>query len=146
MTDLAMNDDRNIGEKRARIARNRRLSLYGVLLVAGMAVGFLFGLYETDGTAWIAQGNIPGWLAILLASVTAFALIGGTIAAHRRVDEVERQNNLFSSAMAAGVVLVGYPVWYILWKGQLVSEPSHETMFVALYSVLLVTYLYRKFR
>jgi len=146
MTDLAMNDDRNIGEKRARAARNGRLSLYGALLVAGAGVGFLFGLYETNGTAWIAQGNIPGWLAIVLACITAIALIGGTIVAHRRVDEVERQHNLVSCAAAGGVLLVGYPIWYILWKGQLLSEPSHEAMFVTLYAVVFFTYLYRKFR
>ncbi len=146
MMDSAMIDEPNIGERRARLARNRRLSLYGALLAAGMVVGFFFGLYETDGTAWIAQGNIPGWLAILLASVTAIALIGGTIMTHRRIDEVERQNNLVSAALAAAVVLLGYPVWFILWKGRLVSEPSHEVIFITLYAVMILAYLYRKFR
>jgi hypothetical protein len=37
-------------------------------------------------------------------------------------------------------------VWYLLWKGQLVPEPSHQIIFVAFYIVMLAAYLIRKFR
>lgn len=147
MTEAAMADpERNFGERREAAARTWRLAIYIALLVAGMAVGFLFGFYETNEGPYLAQGNIPGWLAIVLALVTFVALAGGSLLARRRMDEVECQNNRVAASWAAGVVLVAYPVWYILWKGRIVAEPSHEIMFIGLYAVVLFTYLFHKFR
>lgn len=141
-----MVDDIRIGEARERAARNGRLITYGLLAIAGMVVGFLFGFYEDENANGIAQGTIPNWLAIALAIVTVVALIGGSLIVKRRIDEVERQHSQVAGACAAYAVLVAYPVWYLLWKGQLVPEPSHVVLFLALYAIVSVTYLYRKFR
>lgn len=147
MTEAAMVEgDRNLGTRREAAARNARLTIYGALGLAGGLVGYLFGFYETGDGPGIAQGNIPAWLAIILAIVTALALVGGSYLAWRRMDEVEWQHNRVAAAVGAAVVMTGYPIWYLLWKGQLVSGPSHEAVFITLYLVTTAAYFYRKFR
>ncbi len=145
MTGVHMTDDRGVGERQERAKRNRTWTYYAALALAGGVVGFVFAQYETDGAVW-ADGTIPPTVAVGLALVTAVAIIGGCIFMKRRMDEVELQNNLYAGAAASIIVMTGYPVWYLLWKGQLVPEPSHRIMFAALYLVMVVTYLIRKFR
>jgi len=80
------------------------------------------------------------------AAVTLLVLAIGSILFFRRIDEFERQDNLFASAVATNVVLIGYPVWFMLWKGGWVAEPEHSLVFAALFVAASVAYLYRKFR
>jgi len=145
MSDDRNASDRNVGERRERQKRNRRAGYYVVLASLGGVVGFVFGLYESDAPIW-AGGNIPSHIAVILAVITVVAMLGGCLFLKSRVDEVELQNNLYAGAWAAMVVLIGYPPWYLLWKGQLLPEPSHIAMFLTLYGVLTIAYLYRKFR
>jgi len=135
----------SIGERRERARRAGLVANYVVLALLGGAVGFAFAVYESGGTAW-ADGTIPPTVAIVLSVVTLVAMIGGCLFMKRRIDEVELRHNLYAGATAAVTVLIGYPVWYFLWKGQLVPEPSHVAMFGALYLMLALTYLIRKFR
>jgi hypothetical protein len=140
-----MTDERGVGERQERAKRNRVLTYYAVLVLLGGTVGFVFATYQSDTPAW-AGGNIPPLVAIVLAVVTAGAMLGGCVFMKRRIDEVEFQNNLYASGWATVAMMAGYPVWYLLWKGQLVPEPSHQIIFVAFYIVMLAAYLIRKFR
>lgn len=144
MTEWAMADQGNVGERNERAARNRRLGYYAALVATGFAVGFVFALAEGKG-GWSDDG-IPSLIAIILAIVTFGAMFGGSLLIKRRTDEVEWQNNLFAGAMATFVVVLGYPVWFLLWRGGLVPEPSHIVMFATLYLVLGGAYLFRKLR
>jgi len=42
--------------------------------------------------------------------------------------------------------LAGYPTWFILWKGGLVSEPDALALFSTAYLVHITVYFWYKFR
>jgi hypothetical protein len=37
-------------------------------------------------------------------------------------------------------------VWFVLWRGALVPEPSHQILFLVTMIAALVTYLWKKLR
>ncbi len=145
MMELRMADEGISGVERERRQRVQRLILFAALGLAGGIIGFTFAMYEDKQAVW-ASGAIPPGIAIVLALVTLIATVGGSWLYCRRMDEVELKDNLHGGAWAALVVMIGYPVWYLLWKGGLASEPSHIVMFLTLYGVTTAVYLYRKLR
>lgn len=140
-----MADERNIGEARDRANNRRRILLLSLLTLAGGVVGFIFGLFESDND-FALGGTIPPAVAVALASITFVALVWGTIAYKRGIDEVVLRDNIYAAAWGAFVVFVGYPVWFLLWKGSLLPEPSHMAIYVVLYLVTCAVYLFRKYR
>lgn len=61
-------------------------------------------------------------------------------------DELDRRDNQWAGAVAINVYIVGYATWYIWWRGGLVPEPRHETVFIATLAVMLLAYGYKKLR
>ncbi len=131
----------------ANAAKRRTLWLViGVLFAVGFVGGLSTALVEevTDG-GWMT-GTVPPWFALVAAAGTVLALVVGSWIFYRRIDELERHDNMFAGAVGANVVMVGYPVWFILWKGGWLPEPEHSLLFAALFVATMATYLYRKFR
>ena len=140
-----MTDDMLSGQARDR-AKNRRLVwLFAGLALAGGFVGFTFARFETKNDVTLG-GTIPPAVAIALAVVTFVAMVWGTLVYKRRIDEVVLRDNIYAGAWGAFTVLVGYPVWFLLWKGSLLPEPSHMAMYAALSVVTCAVYLFRKYR
>ena len=143
---LTMTHDVGPGEAADR-ARARRLRVNFILLaVVGGALGFTAALVEQPHARLEAGGTLPAWFAILAAALTIGAVTIGSLFYHRNMDELARLDNYWAGTMGANMILGGYPVWLILWKGGLLPAPSA----LILYLVVLVTsgtaYLWRKMR
>ncbi|MGC6399696.1 hypothetical protein ACNI3Q_03840 [Sphingomonas sp. FW199] len=133
-----------IGELAQR-ARQRRLRwIILALVTAGFFTGFLAARVEDEGGGFL--DGIPPEFAIGFAVVWTLAICYGGWRYHKATDEVERANNRFAAVYAFNAYLTGYPVWFVLWKGGLVPEPDHRAIFVGLYVLMIVLYLWKKFR
>lgn len=126
-------------------SRRRRLQLIiGGLMGAGAVIGFFSAKFEIDGGGFM-EGIPAGWA--IAASMILFVSIGyGGWRYHLATDELDRRDNQWAGAMALNFYLGGYASWYLWWRGGLVPEPQHETIFVVTMAVMLLTYGYKKLR
>ncbi|MBX9797578.1 hypothetical protein [Sphingomonas sp.] len=140
--------DRNepgAGERAAR-ARTRRIWLIiGSLGGLGFVAGFATAMFEKD-TPGMFPGALPPAFAIAMSIVLVVAILIGSWRYFVAIDEVERQNNYIASTWGLNFYLLAYPVWFLLWRGGLVAEPMHETLFLATVAVMMAVYLWTKFR
>lgn len=119
----------------------------------GFTVFIGFGLLATLGNAILGDGVIPPFLLGPLSPVVALGLAAGFVVAigllawlaSGLLDEHEVDAIAFGQEWAWAIVAIGYPVWYLLWRGDLAREPSHVAMFVTLLLVSWAGYVYRKF-
>ena len=135
----------NVGEQRERSKRRKKIGIIAALFVFGVVVGFIVGFSEgeglfDDGASW------PPAMAIGIAVAYVVALVGGGIALSRQTDEIERLRQYKASALAGCAYFFTYPLWYVLWKGGFVPEPSHEAMFILFWFVLLSATIGYRFR
>ena len=142
--DRAARDATGPGEGAEAARRRQFWTIVGVLFAAGGVVGFVSALAGNPTSA--LSGPASSWLALAAAAVTGIAIIGGAWLLNRRIDELERADNMWGAAIGGNMLLVAYPVWFLLWKGGWVSEPGHDLMFAALFAVTMLAYLYRKLR
>ena len=133
------------GERREGAVRRRRLLVFGVLFVAGLASGFYVG--STDGGAMLdADGRWSPGVSLALIAIFLAAMIGGAMALRSSTDELQREIATKAMAAAGGFFLLFYPVWFLLWKGGLVPEPMHLAMFVVFWLTLAFATLWYRFR
>lgn len=133
------------GELRGQQRRRRRLAMFAAFVAAGFAMGFGLSRAEGDGLGPL-EGPIPAWVALLLSVAWLAVTIGGTLWYRRTVDEHDLVANGWSMAMAGSVLLLAYPVWWLLWRGDIAREPSAHILFIAAYLVALVAYIWKKYR
>lgn len=126
-------------------ARRRRLQLIIVALMgAGAVLGFFSARFEMDGGGFM-QGIPAGWS--IVASVILLGALGfGGWRYNLATDELDRRDNQWAGAMALNFYIGGYACWYLWWRGGLVPEPQHQTIFVATMAVMLLAYGYKKLR
>lgn len=148
MTEWAMTAEagHGPGEAAERARRRRRLRIFGALFAAGLPVGFFAALLEQGGGKGFMQGTLPPWFAVLGSVVMLVAVGVGTWLRHRGMDELDRRDNLVAGAMGGNVVIGGYPLWFLLWKGGLVGPPDALWLFVATFLVSIATYGILKYR
>lgn len=139
-------EPRGPGEAANASKRRTLWIIIGVLFASGFVLGLSGALFENETDGGWMTGTLPPWFALVAALGTAFALIVGSWVFYARIDELERQDNLMAGAVGANLMMIGYPLWFILWKGGWVIEPQHEVLFVTLFVTTMATYLYRKFR
>jgi len=126
-------------------ARSKRLQLILIgLMGAGAVLGFFSAMFEVDGGGFM-EGIPAGW-AIVASLILLLALGYGGWRYNLATDELDRRDNQWSCAVALNFYIAGYAIWYIWWRGGLVAEPQHQTMFVATMAVMLLAYLYKKLR
>ena len=145
MTSLAVMSEQTSGEQRLKV-RNRRW--WQILLgasAAGTIPGFLLG-YSTKGDLFSLTTVWPAWIAILLAVTFLVSVSLSSWLLYRQVDEHQRQNYGKAAVLAAGIVIILYPVWFILWMGDLVPEPRHWVIFLTLYITYAGGMLYYRYR
>ncbi|WP_448657928.1 hypothetical protein ACPVPU_10690 [Sphingomonas sp. CJ99] len=133
-----------IGETAQKQRRRRIAWILAALIASGFAVGFLSARLEKPDGGFLE--GIPAYWAIAASAIWLIAVCYGGWRLHKATDELERSTNRFASVIALNIYLVGYPVWFFLWKGALLPEPSHEAIFVVIYLTLILTYLWKKLR
>lgn len=126
-------------------ARKLRLQLIiGGLAGAGAVLGFFTAMFERDGGGFM-EGIPAGW-AIVASLILLGALGYGGWRYYLATDELDRRDNQWAGAVALNLYIAGYATWYIWWRGGLVPEPQHTTIFVGTMAAMLLAYGYKKLR
>jgi hypothetical protein len=133
------------GEELERAQRRRKKIIIGGLCLVGLVSGFLVGFHEGkslfDGsTGW------PPALALGIAFSYLAAIVGGSLALARHMDEVEIQAQAKAGSVAGAVYIAVYPLWFALWKGGFVTEPVHWVLFLLFWVALALSSLYYRYR
>lgn len=137
---------RGEGERREAERRRKRWLIFTVLVLVAIVPGFYMG-YQ-DGAA-AARSRPPAWspaVAATLAALYLLAVIGGGILINKMMDEVERQRGYKAVSFAGAVLMLVYPIWFLLWRGGLVPEPVHWVLFASFWLSLALASLWHRFR
>lgn len=128
------------GERAERLRSIRFWGLMAGFMLLGGLIGAGMVVMERN------SGLLPAALAIAIVVVLTIGVGGGTWYFLRSVDEVERRDNYVASTIALNFYLIAYANWYFLWKGAVVREPAHETIFIATMVVMAAAYFWKKLR
>jgi len=141
-----MADSRNngpgTGEERAR-RRSRRATLVSVgLAIAGLGLGIAASRTRLGPT--IGGSDLStGWAAAGVVAI--LVVLGFTIWWLRNgIDEIERQKHFVGVAIGAYGYMAGYPIWFVLWKGGLTTEPDHQILFTAFLAISFAAMAWQK--
>ena len=141
MTELP----RGEGERREAASRRKRILVLGVLFGTGLVTGFYAGF--RDSIAFVERGGTwPPAMALGLLGLFAVAMIAGTYLMNQVMDELERERGYKAASFGAVVLLVGYPAWFLLWKGGFVAQPSHWVIYVLFLVAVSLGLLWYRFR
>lgn len=135
--------------KAALDAQRRRRQQYRTGFVTFVACGIV----ATIGNAAFGVDLMPRVLMQPMSPALAIGLAAGFLATLLIVgwlgrgvlDEHEVASCAFGQAAACGIVVVAYPVWFLLWKGGLAQEPSHVMLFAILLLASWIGYAYKKY-
>lgn len=133
-------------QARAKQRKKRINTVVGALFLIGLISGFLVGFFEDDQAGLLAANSIPPWVAIGSTVLFVVAVSFGSWKLMKVSDELERAVHTKTTVFAGNVVLIGYPAWFILWKGGLVPEPSAHWLFVAGMISSVLAYAWYKYR
>ena len=142
-----MSSEAETGEARERARRRRRTIIVSGVLAVGTALGFLIGLREADNL--FGGAGSQGWspaMAIGMAIGVLGLVFGGGIALARQTDEFERLAQYKAAATGALAFLCAYPVWFVLWMGNLAPEPMHAALFALFWLTLVAAFFFYRFR
>jgi uncharacterized membrane protein YidH (DUF202 family) len=134
------------GERLHAAHRRRFWRTLAIAGIGGVPIGFAvgFGAGYTDGDRNAFWTWAPDWLVLLLLAVAVATVLYGSWKFMRSIDEVELQDNLWSSCAAYGAYALLFPSWWALGKAGITGEPNHWMIFFAALGVGLATYLWRK--
>lgn len=140
----AMQPEPRNGLAAAKARRLRLQLIIGGLMAAGAVLGFFSAMFEVDGGGFME--GIPASWAIAATVILLGALGYGGWRYNLATDELDRRDNQWASAVGLNFYIGGYATWYLWWRGGLVPEPQHQTVFVATMAVMLLAYGYKKLR
>ncbi|MBV9883977.1 MAG: hypothetical protein JO276_13295 [Sphingomonadaceae bacterium] len=125
--------------------RRRKLAIVLAMGAVGGIGGAIIGARE-DGHLFDLAHPWPPLLCLVVAALFLLAVVVGTLLMRRQVDEVERMTKLRATHAGAYLLLVGYPLWFLLWKGGFLPEPQHVAIYASVLIVSLLASLYYRFR
>jgi hypothetical protein len=114
--------------------------------VAGFVPGLYLGWNDGAALAGSRSGLWPPALVAVLAGLYLVAVIGGGFLLRGVTDEVERQNAYKAASFAGMMLMLVYPIWFLLWRGGFVPEPIHWVLFVTFWLSLALASLWYRFR
>lgn len=115
--------------------------LFGIGLACGVLIGWHIGFNGLNlSDPW------PPAMAAGIASLYVVAMIAGSVALSRVMDEVEKQRSYKAGALAGAIYVIVYPVWFLLWKGGFMIEPIHWLLFILFWVSLASGTIYYRFR
>lgn len=142
------------GERLLAARRRRFWTIVAVMLVSGMLLGFVFGLYagytdahrEKGGVALLGASDFPVLLRIAAVLLAIVAYAAMTWWFMRSVDELEIADNLWGSTAGFYAYSVFFPAWWALWKLDVTGEPNDVAIFAGSIAVAALVYLWRKWQ
>ncbi len=144
----AMRDStpRGEGERHEEARRRKRWLIIAGFAAAGLIPGFYVG-YQ-DGAA-LAESRAAIWSPALVAALIGLylaAMVGGGLLLNRVADDFDRQVGYKTVSFAGTVLMVVYPIWYVLWRGDLAPEPIHWVLFLLFWLSLVLAGTFYRFR
>gem|GEM_PF-1083496 len=133
------------GERREAASRRKRILVIASLFVVGLVTGFYAGFRDAVAV-FERRGSWPPAMALGLLGLFVVAMIAGTYVMNQVMDELDRQRGYKAASLGAVVLLTGYPVWFLLWKGGFVAEPSHWLIYVLFLVAMGLGQLWYRFR
>ena len=133
-------------QTRAKQRQKRINAVIGTMFAMGLVSGFLVGFFEDENAGLVAANSIPPWLAIISAIVFVIAVSYGSWKLMQVSDEHERVIHTKTTVVAGNGMLIGYPAWFVLWKGGLVPEPDALWLFLAGILSSALAFAWYKFR
>lgn len=137
--------DEMSGERRLKAREQRIWAVRGGLFVVGLVTGLLVG-YLAGDEGFTSDAKWPTSIAVALVVTYLSTIAIGTWLLRQSCDEVERLVQYKATAAAGLFYVLAYPVWFVLWKGDLLPEPSHWQLFIGFYLALTAGYLFYRFR
>jgi MFS family permease len=132
-------------EQLERTRRRRKFAVIAAMGAIGGVGGGIVGGRMSDATFDLAH-PWPPLLCLALAAAYLLAIGLGKFLLRRQIDEVERMTKLRATHAGAAVFLIGYPIWFLLWKGGFLPEPQHVAMFAIVLVASLLASLFYRFR
>jgi hypothetical protein len=133
------------GERSQRARARRQIAVKATLFLIGLAAGVYVG-YAVVANDFDMSLSFPRHVAVGLAALYVVALSVGSLLLDKSIDELERHRAYKAITVPATAYMIVYPVWFLLWKGQLMVEPVHWILFVGFLVLLLVATAYYRFR
>ncbi|HEY0130604.1 MAG TPA: hypothetical protein VGB57_04295, partial [Allosphingosinicella sp.] len=116
---------RGEGERQEAARRRTRWLIFVALFLAGILPGFYLG--SQGGVALIVSRDAiwPPALVAAFLGLYLVGVVGGGIVLGKLADELDRQRAYKAVSFAGTLMMIAYPVWYVLWRGGFVPEPIH---------------------
>jgi hypothetical protein len=137
---------RGEGERQEAARRRKRWLIFGALFAAGIVPGYYLG---HEGGVDLIVNREAVWPPALVATFLGLYLVGvvgGGILLARLADDFDRQRAYKAVSLAGTVLMIAYPVWYVLWRGGFVPEPIHWALFLLFWLSLVLAGLFYRFR
>lgn len=134
-----------VGERAEAASRRKRIAILSALFAAGLFTGFYIGFTDAS-TLFDGKAKWSPGVSLALLATFLIAMIGGSFALKDHMDEVQRQTAYKAGSFAGAAYLIGYPAWFLLWKGDFVAEPHHAVLFVMFWLSLAGASIWYRFR
>ncbi|MFC4291386.1 hypothetical protein ACFOWX_03045 [Sphingorhabdus arenilitoris] len=124
---------------------NRNIMIFCVLLGAATSFG---GIWVTDGQTFdvFSDGAVPRNAAIIFALLWGLVVPAIAVYWHRRaVDEQEAFAYREGAFYAIYFYSIIWPIWWVLWRGGMVREPSDVMIYSMTLTIWLVIWLWKKY-
>lgn len=128
------------GEARLKSRRNRLWRFCGIGFAVSVAVGFATG-FAAD---LFEAGTLPGWIFFIAWGLAMASFAWFTWEFFRRVDELDRMDNLWAGTVALYFYLAALPSWWLFHDIGLVPETNHYVIYAATALVFFSAYGLRK--
>lgn len=126
-----------------------RKRFWNTLAIAGMGgvpIGLAVGIGHGEGNIDYFWSWAPDWLVLVLLAIAVATILYGSWRFMRAIDEVELQDNLWTSWVAYGVYALLFPAWWVLGKAGITREPNDWAIYFFVLGIGLGYYLWRKWQ
>lgn len=138
------------GEAVTRRRKRRQLAYYALALALGLGIGAALSAYERGAgnflTPDFAGLSMDPTIALTLAAVWIFAMIGLPLWGFAKIDEHLREQNLIGFTGGCLAVLAGYPVWAMLYAGGFAPYPHAFGVFAIGFLGMGASFAFAKLR
>ena len=136
----ATNDNTVSGEQRLKARRSSFVRYLAIVMAASLAMGFATGRIEK----LIQSGALAPWVMIVVITLLVAFFAWFAVDYFKRVDELDMQDNLWSSLIAFYFFLVAAPTWLFLHEAGLVPQPDLWVIWAVTVAFSLAVYGARK--
>lgn len=138
------------GEARTHERNRRQIKVFAAALILGCAIGAITAVFDTgDGNLFRGDWedlSLPPAAAIAAVVVILAALFALPIYGFTQIDDYQREHNYIAFTGGMIAVLVGFPVWAVLYAGGFTPPPHAFGIFMIGFFSMFVAYAFAWWR